>query len=342
MRKLLMILAVLAAFQGCKKEAALKKTNKQQLSDDDVLTNGFWRRLADYQGAARYHLSGFSIKDKGYIGLGIFREPLSGFMEYDFVSNTWSQIADFGGGKRGDAIGFTINGKGYIYGGRNELGEDHTPTDFWEYDPNTNHWTRKADLPAKGRIHPFGFNVGAFGYAGGGMIRDTILVNGCPTKNLYISNELYRYDPASNMWCKKAVFPGDPRIASVQFSIRDKAYLGTGGTLLDELKNDFWEYDPKTDKWTRKADVPGNPRTEASGFSICSLKRGYLGFGRGSGDVFNFFEYDPDADNWTERAKPNMVGFFQQAIAFSIGKKGYVGPGGLSDEMQFWEFDPLF
>jgi N-acetylneuraminic acid mutarotase len=339
MRKLLIILVILAAFQSCKKETALEVTDTQLSHNNDVLTNGSWRRLADYPGS-RYHNSGFSIGDKGYMGLGYFREPLSGFMEYDPASNTWSQIADFGGGKRSDAAGFTINGKGYIFGGRNELGEDHSLSDLWEYDPIANQWTKKADMPGKGRNHPFGFSVGSYGYAGGGIVIDTIVVNNCITYKLYFSNDVYQYDPASNTWCKKSAFPGEARAESVEFSIGNKGYLGTG-EAFGVLKSDFWEYDPTKDKWTRKADVPGNPRSAASGFSINSLNRGYIGFGRGSGDVFAFFEYDPDTDEWNEKAKPNMVGSFQEAVGFSIGKKGYVGPGGAGDETQFWEFDPL-
>jgi N-acetylneuraminic acid mutarotase len=342
MRKLLIILVILAAFQSCKKELALEATDTQLSHNNDVLTDGSWRRLADYQGAARFHTSGFSIGDKGYIGLGYFSEPLSGFMEYDPASNTWSQIADFGGGKRTDAAAFTINGKGYIFGGVNELGLYYELRDLWEYDPNVNQWTRKADMPGKRRRNPLAFSVGSYGYAGGGIISDTILVNGCPAIDSYISNDVYQYDPALNTWCKKSAFPGDARTGSVQFSIGTKGYLGTGGTFLfDVLKSDFWEYDPAKDKWTRKADVPGNPRSEATGFSISSLNRGYIGFGVGSGSENIFFEYNPDADKWTEKAKPNIVGSFRQAVGFSIGKKGYVGPGGDGDETQFWEFDPL-
>jgi N-acetylneuraminic acid mutarotase len=344
MKKFIMSLAILVALQSCEKDSALDVTGVQSSHDKEISTIGFWKRLADYRGS-RLHSSGFSIGNKGYIGLGFFREPLSGFMEYDPASNSWSQIADFGGGKRNDAAGFALNGKGYIFGGSSELGSNRSFSDLWEYDPYLNSWTKKPGVPGKGRIHPFGFSVGSFGYAGGGLVLDTLLVNNCITINSRFSRDLFQYDPSSNKWSKKLAFPGDERIESVTFSIGDKGYLGTGEAVgFVTYKNDFWEYDPTYDKWTRKADVPGRPRTEASGFSISSLNRGYIGFGIGSqtGSENNFWEYNPEDDKWRERAIPNMVGYFKQAVGFSIGKKGYVGPGGINDvETQFWEFDPL-
>ena len=51
MRKLLIILVILAAFQSCKKETALEVTDTQLSHNNDVLTNGSWRRLADYPGS---------------------------------------------------------------------------------------------------------------------------------------------------------------------------------------------------------------------------------------------------------------------------------------------------
>src|SRR5690242_17530130 len=57
----------------------------------------------------------------------------------------WTQKAYFGGKAREVAIGFSIGGKGYIGTGlrHNTIGG----IDFWEYDPATNIWTRKADVP---------------------------------------------------------------------------------------------------------------------------------------------------------------------------------------------------
>jgi hypothetical protein len=38
--------------------------------------------------------------------------------------------------------------------------------DFWEYDPSSNVWTRKADFGGKKRSDAVGFSVGGKGYLG--------------------------------------------------------------------------------------------------------------------------------------------------------------------------------
>ena len=75
---------------------------------------------------------GFSIGQKGYIGMGQKDfEYETDFWEYDPLADTWVQREEFGGVPRIDAVGFSIGQKGYIGTGFSET----YVKDFWEFDP---------------------------------------------------------------------------------------------------------------------------------------------------------------------------------------------------------------
>jgi N-acetylneuraminic acid mutarotase len=134
------------------------------------------------------------------------------------------------------------------------------------------------------------------------------------------------------------------RTQMVCFTINGKSYGGTGHFEAEGLTNDFWEYDPITDKWTQKADFPGKPRSGAVGFAIGD--KGYLGTGysknlllmAGSPGVEkDFWQYDPVTDKW--HRKNDFPGPpTADAVAFSIGDKGYLASGAGPD---FWEYNPV-
>ena len=44
--------------------------------------------------------------------------------------------------------------------------------DFWEYNPSTNTWTKKADFGGVGRVAAVGFSIGSKGYLGTGQTND--------------------------------------------------------------------------------------------------------------------------------------------------------------------------
>src|SRR5439155_25480349 len=113
----------------------------------------------------RYGAVGFSIGNKGYIGIGYHIGVEKDFWEYDPVTNAWTQKADFGGTAREQGVGFSIAGKGYIGTGSASNGLSR---DFWEYDPVTNAWTQKANFGGIGRWLATGFSIGGKGYIGTG------------------------------------------------------------------------------------------------------------------------------------------------------------------------------
>ena len=209
--------------------------------------------------------------------------------------------------------------------------------EFCEYNPATNSWTRKAPLPTTpARAFAVGFSIGTKGYIGLGN-KDTFAEGG-PS---YYYQDFWEWDQATNVWTRKADYPGYSRSGAVGFSIGNKGYVGTGyGDGL--VQRDFWEWDQGTNIWTKKADFGGIGRTAAVGFSIGN--KGYIGTGVSDG-IFqkDFWEWDQGTDIWTK--KEDFGGSARGgAFGYSIGNKGYIGtgthPGVIYASQDFWEFDP--
>ncbi len=232
------------------------------------------------------------------------------------------------------AVSFTIGNKSYVgtgFSGSSEV------KDFWEYDPATNTWTRKADFGGEARRSAVGFSIGNKGYIGFG---------GSTQGGLF--KDLWEYDPAINTWTRKTDFPGQGFLFVTGLAIAGKGYVGVGAT-----DHTFWEYDPVTDSWTRKADFPGSPRREAAGF--CLGTKGYFG----TGAEYNFntqtylplkdlWEYNPVTNIWTRKIDFAGTARFGSA-AFNLGNRGYLVGGNNATDLQgltthmlpdFWEYDP--
>jgi N-acetylneuraminic acid mutarotase len=303
-----------------------------------ICTPDTWTQKADFGGLEREGGVGFSIGNKGYIGLGSGTDPKD-FWEWDQATNTWTQKADFNFGYVNGAVGFSIGNKGYIGTGWNNGPQKL----FFEYNPATNIWTQKANYGGGKRWDAVGFSIGNKGYLGLGVYLSLNSV-------AIVTNDFWEYNPATNVWTQKADFGGGIRGEATGFSIGNKGYVGTGNTQYPSfsgvggmLKQDFWEYNPLTNIWTQKANFGGGIRGEATGFSIGN--KGYVGMGW---DIWennslkrDFWEYNPTTNIWTQKADFGGTAR-HEAVGFSIGNKGYVGTGGDSNYVtkDFWEYCP--
>jgi N-acetylneuraminic acid mutarotase len=201
-----------------------------------------WTRKADFGGVGRGGAVGFSIGNKGYIGTGQFANLgcyEKDFWEYDPPTDTWTRKADFGGDARWGTVGFSISNKGYIGTGRGDGYSYICRKDFWEYDPATDTWTRKADFGGIARFSATGFSIGNKGYIG----------TGTASEKMY--KDFWEYDPATDTWTRKVDLKGTARRDAVGFSIGDKGYIGSGlfytaPTYEYVYYKDFWEYKPNT------------------------------------------------------------------------------------------------
>ncbi|OOQ59701.1 Kelch repeat-containing protein [Mucilaginibacter pedocola] len=209
-KKAFLLIFAFATLAACKKEPFVPNY-------ENALP-GLWKQLADFPGAGRVRAYGFSIGGKGYIvggnaGSGFNVIPLYDLWEYDPATDQWTQKSDYPGQAAEYLRGFTINGKAYMgtgYGMQYYGGPDAIPQnkDFWEYNPSTDTWTQKADLPAIGRENVIAFEINGSGYLGLG------------TNNNYDANykDFWKYDATADKWTRMADYPGDGSFGVAAFA----------------------------------------------------------------------------------------------------------------------------
>jgi len=214
----------------------------------------------------------FSIGDKGYAGLGISctlnsyimweHNETNDFYEYDPLYNKWTRLNDFPGAPRSNAIGFTYNGKGYVGLGYDYQSEKIYFTDFWEYDPTTDSWTRLKDFPGQGRSSAIGYGTNNYCYIGMGE-----------------PNDFFRYNIRTKEWEALSYLPGSKRYDGYSFCIDNSIYYGggmtEGDTAYNTIYSDLWKYTP-TDLPTginlfKSSSVSINPNPVNEGVTVSGI-----------------------------------------------------------------------
>ncbi len=278
----------------------------------------YWTQKADYGGSPVASAIGFSISNKGYIGLGISSGgSQNDFWEYDPSLNQWTQKTNFGGTARHGATAFSLGSKGYV-----GLGSDiNFANDFWEYDPITDLWIQKTSFPASARAFASGFSIYNKGYIA------------CGIDASHPVGDLWEYDSALNSWTQKSSVIASPGgfFAAVSFVIGNKGHITTGYGV-----SQTYEYDPINNSWSLKTGCPLNAYA-CAGFAIGV--KGYAGTGFSTTN--QFWEYNSGNNSWIQ--KTNFGGLPRlSATAFSIGNKGYLGTGqnGNTFYNDFWEYTP--
>lgn len=207
-----------------------------------------WSTLSIFPGDPRGFGMGGSYGDKGYVGFGLAQSGyLNDLWEYDPDNDSWRELTTCPClGRRHPAFAVTENGK--IYVGMGD-GNDSTGTfasgfnDWWEYDIASDVWSRKADLPANGRHHPYFFAIGTDVYAGFGHNAATIY------------RDFYKYNSTNDQWTRLNDFPGESRVAGAQFAYNGYGYIvdGEGSDHQNLDSGEFYKYHPDNDEWTRLA-----------------------------------------------------------------------------------------
>jgi N-acetylneuraminic acid mutarotase len=241
-----------------------------------------------------------------------------------------------GGSGRNAAFCLSINGKIYVGGGYVATGTD--AYDFYEYDPATDKWTKKADLPgATNRSAGISFSANGKGYIGLGT------ENYLSTSPENLLKDLWMYDPATDTWTQKASLPDSGRNNSACFVVNNKAYV-IGGEVTSSglVTTDVWEYDVTNDTWASKSPYPNGPVEMPFAFSIGN--KGYISCGliNKAASIDKTFEYDPAADTWTPK-KDFPGANTEGGVAFTINNLGYCGTGTpdySSYSNSFYSYDP--
>ncbi|WP_420147355.1 VWD domain-containing protein [Spirosoma sp.] len=291
--------------------------------------------LADFPGKAAEGAVGLTVSDKIYAGLG---KTSVDWAMYDPATDMWTAKTPFPAGKTSyGRIGtFVIGNKIYCVGGV----IDGTMTNaLWEYDTNTDKWTRRKDLPGVARYNIATFATGGKGYAlfganGWGNVGDF------PT-----NSAVFQYDPATDNWTQKADFPSTPRgnnITSPEFNgmvmvINGRPFLG-GGSGGGTTGKGWYEYIPARDVWEKRADSVFD---DGQYFGLGST--GYLIRGNA------LFSYDATTDTWSKfpgkeiylpLASNALRGIKQVPV---LNGKAYLGLGYQTSNVgnkEWWSFTP--
>ena len=250
---------------------------------------------------------------------------------YDPQTNRWRRRADMPTPRMGVKAA-VVNGVIYVFGGfrakDNKIANTKFPVRVDAYDPETDTWIRKQDMPVP-RIN-FGLGVVAGKvYIIGGRTR----FGGERTDRVDI------YSPVTNTWLKGSKMPTRRAVLGVE-TVDDRIYamggrgwpadIFMGGPFLTAIE----EYDPETFRWRQKPDML-DVRLEFS--SIVVRDNIYLigGFVWEDGvpkDLATVDVYHPQTEEWSDI--PEMPTPIRPSGAAAVNGKIYVF-GGMGERFEF-------
>jgi len=293
-------------------------------------------------GVGRASAVAFVIDGRGYVALGRDSQRsgmLNDCWQYNPDSDSWKQRANFPGIARVKAMAAVVDHKAYVGLGFNiDLGVydfNACLKDFWMYDPATDIWTKMADFPSN-------YSDACASFVSNNIIYQTSGMNG-----VAFGEEVWKYVPQDGQpgsWVRMKDFPGTARAGGIACSIGDRCYFGTG--YMTANKNDWWEYFPSNDTWKHRKAMPDNGRENS--VSMVINNRILIATGRHFGGNLtgghvdsDIVEYDLISNVWYERGNIPNEGR-ENAIAFTINGKGYIGYGENDTQVlnDFYCFEP--
>ncbi len=166
---------------------------------------------------------------------------------YDPATDTWTRKADMPT-PRTRASASVVDGKIYVFGGASGGGRGYPEMSIVEvYDPATDTWTRKANMPSPRELLATSV-VGGKIYAICGQREDSSFSGVFSTVDMY--------DPATNRWTKKADAPL-PRKVHSACVLNDIIYVFGGRNVIGGWpQSTLFQYDPAADTWTAREDMP--------------------------------------------------------------------------------------
>ncbi|MEO6489702.1 MAG: choice-of-anchor tandem repeat GloVer-containing protein, partial [Ferruginibacter sp.] len=256
--------------------------------------------------------------------------------EWDPITNTYNGRIDIHAQHNGiNPAGQMVRYNGKYYGmttsgGNNDVGV------IFEYDPNTNVYTKKLDLSSANGSRP----SGSLSLLGGKMYG--LCANGG------ISNKgvIFEWDPATNIYIKKVDFNGlnggQPFATMTEFN--GKFY---GMTVLGGVNDAgvIFEWNPLTNDFAKKIDLsvsngsyPRGSMLMNSGKFFGTTERG------GSNDLGVIFDWDPVSNQYTKRIDfdGNNGSIPVGSLTAVAGKfYGMTNIGGNNNEGVIFEWEPI-
>jgi N-acetylneuraminic acid mutarotase len=281
---------------------------------DLAVTSNIWLTKADMPGPERFDLTAATVTNAAgqsivyAIGGRTSRDSgavLSKVMAYNVATNTWATRALLPAPLWGMNQAAVLNGKIYVTGGCAEVtdgvtcGFEPARSSLYVYDPGTNTWTPKRDMPTVtvSGIEQFAGMSGVSGFIAGQLY----VLTGCfyefyPGFPDCSPDLFFRYNPVTDRWTVL------PRPAGT--------FVEAGGVIEGKFyavgfDGSFKVYDPATNRWTTKAALPDRyVRIAASAVMLRHLYMigGERSTGTGETMLRRNLVYDPAADTWTTKA----------------------------------------
>jgi hypothetical protein len=285
-----------------------------------VTAQDYWFPRDTVKGPPKSAIAATSFQNIGLIIGGLDEFGFKRKMySYSPFQDDWDEQVSLGGIsgeglERGSACAFTLSHenmqKAYVC-----LGQTQTVAymkDLWEFNPQTETWSQKANFSGSARRQAVCFTAANQAYVGTGESASGL------------KKDFYSYNPETNTWTQVADFEGTARRDAIAFELNGYGFVGTGddGTL----KNDLWMYDFQSNTWIDKATFPGTPRAGAVAWGAFPVA--YLGTGEDINGDFNndLYEYNYFLNAWVQRANLPAPGR-KNAFAFYINGVSYVGAG---------------
>jgi N-acetylneuraminic acid mutarotase len=302
---------------------------------------GTWTQKADMP-TARCIMDSAVVDGKIYVigGAPVSQGAIAVVEEYDPATDTWRTRADMPTARQMETVA-AVDGIIYVIGGNEGLPAGDRDLSVVEaYDPATDTWTRKADMPAA-RCGPTSAVVNGIIYVIGGM---SATPAGYQADDVEVLSTVEAYDPATDKWTRKADMP-TARYYSAACVVDGRIYVFGGKTEWGEVFVSTVEvYDPATDTWTQASDMPGARREHSA--SVVAGKMYIIGGDRVPGTPTPLIVdvYDPSTDTWTTATRIPYPKWFHTAAVVDGkiytfgGKPGPAPPDPVYSTV--YEFDP--
>jgi len=267
--------------------------NDIQIMEPDPKIEGTWETLAPLPTATQ-EVGTVACAGKVYVVGGLIAPAVDtgAVWVYDPAGKSWTAAAPYttDPAKYVDHPGTAcLDGKVYLIGGLLKAGV--AVKHVYEYDPTTNSWTPKADLPQPRGATGVAVLDGKI-YVAGGL--------GYPDKN-----DLFAYNPTTNTWETRAPMP-TARDHFIMEAVGGKLYAIGGRTnvTLDPMTAANEVYDPATDTWSTRKPMPIPRAAMASGtlHGRIQIWGGETAVGNPNATSAGVFkqghDYDPQTDSW--------------------------------------------
>jgi N-acetylneuraminic acid mutarotase len=299
-------------------------------------TSGSWlvraNMPANRSGPAMVVLTNAAGQDVVYTigGLNPNAVPVRTVTGYNVATNTWTfrhQLPNPLAGTNGAGV---LNGKIYVTGGYGDYGGSFPWKTVYMYDPLTNVWTRKRDMPS------VDLGYGDREYPSGGGVTGVISGKLYVVSGAFRADEpwgyreayhplFFRYSPATDRWTRlPAPFAGTATVSPyVGGVIGGKFYVMAGSPYTHDAY--FEAYDPATNQWVPRTPL-GLSRPGAAA-AVQDAKLFLFGGTRynAARDAVETLDitiaYDPVTDAWTRRTSmPSPRSEMEAVKVFVDGK----------------------